>query len=119
VGAAQVDGDDEEREFCRIWVEDTGIGIPQDKQNAIWERFVQAEGPVKEEGSGLGLGLAIVKSLVEAHGGRVWVESQSGEGSTFTVLLPVERPSPSLMGAEATYPKLEETGNGAETRESA
>jgi PAS domain S-box-containing protein len=117
IGAALVENDEDERAFCRIWVEDTGIGIPQDKQTAIWERFVQAEGPVKEEGSGLGLGLAIVKSLVTAHGGRVWVESESGEGSCFTVLLPVERPSPSLMEAQATYPKLEETEEVVEAQE--
>ena len=113
VGAARVDSTADEPEFCRIWVKDTGIGIPRNKQAAIWERFVQAEGPVKEEGSGLGLGLAIVRSLVEAHQGRVWVDSVSGEGSVFTVLLPVKRPSPSLLETETTYPQLE-TGQPAE-----
>jgi signal transduction histidine kinase len=110
VGAAQVETNGGEPEFCRIWVADTGIGIPQEKQTAIWGRFFQAEGPVKEQGGGLGLGLAIVKSLVEAHGGRVWVESRAGEGSTFTILLPIKRPSPSLLKDEPTYPELGEMG---------
>jgi len=50
--------------------------------------------------------LTIVKSLAEAHGGRVWVESAPGQGSTFTVLLPVRRPAPSLLEGEPAYPAL-------------
>jgi len=95
-----------EPEYCRLWVSDTGVGIAPDKQQVIWERFSRGDGPVREEGSGLGLGLTIVKSLAEAHGGRVWVESAPGQGSTFTVLLPVRRPAPSLLEGEPAYPAL-------------
>jgi len=77
---------------CKIWVEDNGIGISPEEQTHIWERFYRPASPLAEEASGLGMGLSIVKSLVEAHGGRVWMESTPSEGSTFTVLLPVTRP---------------------------
>jgi len=74
-----------------IWVSDTGIGIPAEEQTRIWERFYRPANPLAEEASGLGMGLSIVKSLTEAHGGRVWLESTPGVGSTFTVLLPIRR----------------------------
>lgn len=85
--------DEEERSptHCAIWVSDTGIGIPPDEQAHIWERFYRPASPLAVEASGLGVGLSIVKSLVEAHGGRVWLESTPGVGSTFTVLLPIKR----------------------------
>jgi PAS domain S-box-containing protein len=77
---------------CAIWVADTGIGIPLEEQTRIWERFYRPANPLAAEAGGLGVGLSIVKSLVEAHGGRAWLESVPGMGSTFTVLLPVKRP---------------------------
>nr|HID14704.1 sensor histidine kinase [Anaerolineae bacterium] len=85
--------DDEEQSptHCAIWVSDTGIGIPLEEQAHIWERFYRPTNPLAVEASGLGVGLSIVKSLVEAHGGRVWLESAPGAGSTFTVLLPIRR----------------------------
>lgn len=109
VGAGVVDRREESGPaYCSFWVQDTGIGIPADKQAIIWDRFSRADGPIKEEGRGLGLGLAIVKSLTEAHGGRVWVESVAGEGSSFTVLLPVRRPSPSLLEVGTAYPQMDD-----------
>ena len=77
--------------FFSIWVSDTGIGIPIDAQNRIWERFYRVDSPLSIEAGGLGIGLTITKALVEAHGGRVWVDSTLDEGSTFTVLLPIYR----------------------------
>jgi PAS domain S-box-containing protein len=90
---AQLLSDSEEQppKHCSIWVSDTGIGIPPEEQAHIWERFYRPAGPLAAEASGLGVGLSIVKSLVEAHSGRVWVESTPGVGSTFTVLLPIKR----------------------------
>jgi PAS domain S-box-containing protein len=82
---------------CAIWVEDTGIGISAEEQEHIWERFYRPANPLAVEASGLGVGLSIVKSLVEAHNGRVWLESTPGVGSKFTVLLPIKRARP--MGA--------------------
>ncbi|NLE46696.1 MAG: GAF domain-containing protein, partial [Chloroflexi bacterium] len=74
---------------CAISVADTGIGIMPEEQARIWERFYRPSNPLAEESGGLGMGLSIVRSLTEAHGGRVWVESRPGVGSTFTVLLPI------------------------------
>lgn len=64
-------------------VEDTGIGIPADKQSAIFEAFTQADGSMSRTYGGTGLGLAICSRLVEKMGGRIWVESERGAGSAF------------------------------------
>jgi len=70
-----------------LTVSDTGPGIPLEAQPHVFERFYrQSDQPDSVEGTGLGL--TIVKSIVEQHGGRVWVTSQPGQGSTFTVSLP-------------------------------
>jgi signal transduction histidine kinase/CheY-like chemotaxis protein len=70
-------------------VEDTGIGIPQDKQKAIFEAFTQADGSYTRKYGGSGLGLTITKRLAEILGGRLTVISKEGEGSTFSLTLPV------------------------------
>lgn len=67
---------------------DTGIGIPASDQPYIFDKFYRA-GNAAQDLSGTGLGLAIVKSIVENHGGRIWVDSMIGKGSTFTVVLPL------------------------------
>jgi signal transduction histidine kinase len=71
-------------------VTDSGPGIPENLLESVFERFWQA---AKDDRRGLGLGLYIAKSLVEAHGGRIWVESRLGEGSTFFLRLPVVSPA--------------------------
>ncbi|WNG60486.1 HAMP domain-containing histidine kinase [Archangium gephyra] len=69
----------------RFSVADTGSGIPSHQLEAVFERFWQARG---EDRRGLGLGLYISRGIVEAHGGRIWAESQPGQGSTFSFTLP-------------------------------
>ncbi len=76
-------------EKIAISVKDTGIGIPPEHLEAIFEKFHQVENSLHRSVSGTGLGLAITKGLVEAHQGKIWVESEVGKGSTFTFTLPV------------------------------
>jgi len=70
------------------FIKDTGIGIPDDKKEAIFNRFVQADISDKRAFQGAGLGLAISKSYVEMLGGNIWVESDEGKGSTFYFTIP-------------------------------
>jgi signal transduction histidine kinase len=70
-------------------VKDQGRGIPTDKIESIFERFHQVDASDSRKKGGTGLGLAICRSIVQQHGGRIWVESTLGEGSTFYFTLPV------------------------------
>ncbi|HLQ33376.1 MAG TPA: ATP-binding protein [Chloroflexota bacterium] len=71
-----------------ITVSDTGIGIAPEDQEKVFDEFQQVGASARQEREGTGLGLALVKQLVELHGGRVWLESEVGQGSTFTFTLP-------------------------------
>ena len=79
--------------YIVVRVADSGIGIPPEDLPHIFDRFYRVQRPETEDIEGTGLGLSIVKSIIEKHGGRVWVESRPGEGSTFTFLLPAMEPS--------------------------
>ncbi len=72
-------------------VSDTGVGIPKNQLNKIFERFYQVDGSTSRKYGGTGLGLAITKSIVETHGGRIWVDSEVGKGTTFYFTLPIKR----------------------------
>jgi signal transduction histidine kinase/DNA-binding response OmpR family regulator len=82
VSLAHLDGD------VVLEVSDTGIGIPPEQLNKIFQRFYQVDGSSKRRFGGVGLGLALVKEIVESHGGTVAVISAEGEGSTFRIALP-------------------------------
>jgi signal transduction histidine kinase len=73
-----------------IAVQDTGPGIPEADQKKIFEEFQQADSSATKKKGGTGLGLAIAKRIVEMHGGRIWVDSKVGEGSTFSITMPVK-----------------------------
>ncbi|HLF28773.1 MAG TPA: GAF domain-containing protein [Anaerolineae bacterium] len=76
----------------RIAVSDTGMGIPPDKLDHIFEEFTQVDASTTRKVGGTGLGLAISRHFVEMHGGRMWVESEMNAGSVFSFTLPVEQP---------------------------
>jgi signal transduction histidine kinase len=78
--------------MARLEVWDTGPGIPEAQQQAIWEPFTQLETGDRQRKGGLGLGLAIVRKLTELHGGRVGLDSAPGRGSTFSISQPVAAP---------------------------
>lgn len=75
--------------MVELCVRDTGIGIPQEHLDKIFDRFYQVDGSLTRRYGGTGLGLAIVKEIIEAHNGRVTVESKPEEGSMFCVTLPI------------------------------
>jgi len=84
VRAAPQDG------VAEISVADTGVGIAPEDQDAVFEEFRQV-GTADKKVEGTGLGLALSRKFIELHGGRIWVESEVGKGSTFTFTLPLRR----------------------------
>ena len=91
-------------EFLEFYVRDTGIGIPQNRLEAIFERFVQAEPVVLQARQGAGLGLAIAKAFVEMLGGKLWVESEMGKGTVFYFTLPCQMQGERKSQIENTSP---------------
>jgi signal transduction histidine kinase len=71
----------------QINVKDTGFGIPEDAQEAIFEEFYRVDNTINQEVKGTGLGLSLVKQIIQAHQGKIWVKSKVGEGSTFSFTL--------------------------------
>ncbi|MDH3243793.1 MAG: ATP-binding protein, partial [Saprospiraceae bacterium] len=100
--AAEVQGD-----RVAVSVSDTGIGIPEDKFDTIFQSFEQADGSTAREYGGTGLGLSVSKQLIELHGGTITVQSQIGEGSTFTFTLPLSS-ADAIAEAEKNPRKREE-----------
>ena len=80
----------EEKPCAVIDVTDNGVGIPEEDLPRIFDCFYRGSGEAVKRTAGLGLGLAIVKRIAEAHGGSVSVKSKVGEGTTFSVRIPLE-----------------------------
>jgi signal transduction histidine kinase len=94
----------------RVLVEDTGVGIPPDQFEKIFQSFYQVDSSSTREFGGAGLGLSIVKSFVEAHGGLVRVSSEVGRGSRFLLVIPAEPPAHQAAVAPPMLP-MEEAGD--------
>jgi two-component system phosphate regulon sensor histidine kinase PhoR len=94
-GQAPAEADDEPGgEWVTVRVSDTGIGLPPDEINRIFERFYVVDRARDRKKAGTGLGLAIAKHIVEAHGGRIWATSDGHSGTTFWFTLPVDQKLP-------------------------
>jgi len=78
-----------EDNVIQVDISDTGIGIPPDSLPMLFEEFYRVDNPINQQVKGTGLGLSLVKHIIEAHKGRIWVESKSGKESTFSFTLPV------------------------------
>jgi signal transduction histidine kinase len=76
------------KDGVQVDISDTGCGIPENAQEAIFEEFYRVDNPVNEGVKGTGLGLSLVKHIIEAHNGKIWVKSKIGSGSTFSFTLP-------------------------------
>jgi signal transduction histidine kinase len=74
--------------MIEVDIADTGCGIPEESREAIFEEFYRVDNAINQEVKGTGLGLALVKHIIDAHGGRIWVSSIVGSGSTFSFTLP-------------------------------
>lgn len=90
--------DKDDSKWLAISVKDSGIGIPADKQEKIFERFFQHDVPKSMVNQGSGIGLSITREFVKIHGGSIAVESEPGQGSCFTVLLPLAELVPHTPG---------------------
>jgi signal transduction histidine kinase/DNA-binding response OmpR family regulator/CHASE3 domain sensor protein len=93
-----------DRTHMQFSVEDHGRGIPEDKIGAIFERFQQVDASDSREKGGTGLGLAICRTIVQQHGGRIWVRSHLGKGSTFSFTIPLTEPAkkPEILPSSPT-----------------
>ncbi len=83
-----------------VWVRDPGIGVPEAERVRIFERFYKVDRARVRGRGGTGLGLSIARHVVESHGGRIWVESKEGQGSTFAFAIPIA-PEPASAGAQS------------------
>jgi PAS domain S-box-containing protein len=98
--ASLLPADQDGRQMLQLQVRDSGIGIAKDQQERIFQAFQQIDGSISRHYGGTGLGLAITRQLVEVLGGQVMVNSELGQGATFTVLLPVVSDAPAATQAQ-------------------
>jgi signal transduction histidine kinase/CheY-like chemotaxis protein/HPt (histidine-containing phosphotransfer) domain-containing protein len=122
IASAQVESESDDDVCLHFAVRDTGVGIPVDKQARVFEAFEQADGTITRGYGGTGLGLAISRQLVGMMGGKVWLESEAGQGSTFhfTARLAIDKsapaPEPAALPAEMKRLKVLAVDDNATSR---
>lgn len=105
-------------DFVEVNIKDNGIGIPKGELDRIFERFYQVDSSSTRRFGGSGLGLSIVREIILAHRGKIFVESEEGEGTSFLILMPIGEPDRSKIteqdveGAEKGLPREGPLGNG-------
>jgi hypothetical protein len=98
-GSVQVRAQHDRRNGILVQVQDTGVGISPDELASLFQKYQQSTSGKTSEHKGTGLGLVVSKMIVEAHGGKIWVESEEGKGTTFVFTLPADAsPQPSGNG---------------------
>jgi signal transduction histidine kinase len=102
-----LEGDEHQQQYVLVQISDQGGGIPAEYVPRVFSRYAQADGKPIPGTAGKGASLAVVRALVENLGGRIWVDSIPGSGSTFSVLLPVSNGNTSEGGSTAD-PETEE-----------
>ncbi|MFA5386965.1 MAG: ATP-binding protein [Candidatus Paceibacterota bacterium] len=90
-GKVEVFMEDNEGKEIRVQVKDNGLGIPQKQQSRIFTKFFRGENVVRLEVDGSGLGLYTTKNIIEAHGGKIWFESEEGKGTSFYFTVPIKK----------------------------
>jgi signal transduction histidine kinase len=85
---------EKQADYIKVSVKDTGIGIPAKDLSRVFDRFYQVEDHLTRRHGGMGLGLSVAKVMVEMHGGRIWADSEVGQGSIFSFILPIHAEPP-------------------------
>ena len=101
-----------EPNYVEVSIRDTGIGIPSEDMDRVFDRFFRSRLGVEQKIEGSGLGLAIVQTIIQEHQGRIWVESEENEGTTFTFVLP--RKLEFSEGSDSTIELIRPAGEGEE-----
>ena len=110
---AAMESRDADRLVLRFTIDDTGIGIPVDRQEAVFEAFQQADGTTTRRYGGTGLGLTISRRIVEMSGGRMWLQSAPGRGTTFHFTMPATLAATKATASLASAPTVGHDASGA------